>query len=210
MTRRLRAFLRAGSWVVLAAGFACLPLTSALAEDIKIGIPEPFTGPWAKNGNESYVAMEIARDMINEKGGIRGDKIAFIRGDAPDPSAGKSEAERIISQNGVKLITGTYASPLGIAISAEAERQGVVHWETIASADIITKRGYKHVFQVGPAASRYGTAALDFTKEELANRLNRKFEDLRIALLWENRAFGTAVGKRCACPRERSRRQPDL
>jgi len=135
MTRQLQTFLRARSWLVLAAGFACFPFGSALAEDIKIGVLEPFTGPWAKNGNESYVAMEIARDMINEKGGIKGDKIAFIRGDAPDPSAGKSEAERIISQNGVKLITGTYASPLGIAISAEAERQGVVHWETIASAD---------------------------------------------------------------------------
>src|SRR5215472_7693155 len=46
----------------------------------------------------------------------------------------------------------------------------------------------------GSSASRYGTAALDFTQEELANRLNRKFENLRIALLWENRAFGTAVG----------------
>src|SRR6201997_1609274 len=163
MTRRLQAFLRAPSWLVFVAGFACFPFGSAPAEDIKIGVLEPFTGPWAKNGNESYVAMEIARDMINEKGGIRGDKIAFIRGDAPDPSAGKSEAERIISQNGVKLITGTYASPLGIAISAEAERQGVVHWETIASADIITRRGYKPFSQAGPPASRYGTAAFDFT-----------------------------------------------
>src|SRR5260370_37439040 len=125
MTSRLQAFLRAGWWVVLAAGFACLPLTSALADDIKIGVLEPFTGPWAKNGNESYVAMEIARDMINEKGGINGKQIAYIRGDAPDPSAGKTEAERIITQNDVKLITGTYASPLGMAISAEAERHGV-------------------------------------------------------------------------------------
>src|SRR5215471_6678581 len=194
MARQLQTFLRARSWLVLAAGFVCFPFGSALSEDIKIGVLEPFTGPWAKNGNESYVAMEIAQDMINEKGGIRGDKIAFIRGDAPDPSAGKSEAERIINQNGVKLITGTYASPLGIAISAEAERQGVVHWETIASADVITKRGYKHVFQVGPAASRYGIAALDFTKDDLASHLHKNLADLRIALLWENRAFGTAVG----------------
>jgi branched-chain amino acid transport system substrate-binding protein len=196
MLNRLTAFLRATLWIALGAGLATLPLKSAIAEDtIKIGVLEPFTGPWAKNGNESYVAMEIARDMINKKGGVRGKKIVYIRGDAPDPSAGKSEAERIITQEGVKLITGTYASPLGIAISAEAERHGVVHWETIASADIITKRGYKHVFQVGPAASRYGKAALDFTKDELAKRLGKKFEDLRIALLWENRAFGTAVGK---------------
>jgi branched-chain amino acid transport system substrate-binding protein len=119
-----------------------LPIISARAEDtIKLGVLEPFTGPWAKNGNESYVAMEIARDMINEQGGVKGQKIVFVRGDAPDPSAGKSEAERIISQEGIKLMTGTYASPLGISISAEAERHGIVHWETIASADIITKRG---------------------------------------------------------------------
>ena len=195
MRNRLSIVCRIAAWSALALALSALMLGSARAQDsIKIGVLEPFTGPWAKNGNESYVAMEIARDMFNEKGGLKGKKIAFVRGDAPDPSAGKSEAERIISQNGIKLITGTYASPLGISISAEAERHGVIHWETIASADIITRRGYKHVFQVGPAASRYGKAALDFTKEELANRLGKKFEDLRIALLWENRAFGTAVG----------------
>jgi branched-chain amino acid transport system substrate-binding protein len=193
MTSRSITLYRAFQLSAAAVTLFALPPSSAQAQDIKIGVLEPFTGPWAKNGNESYVAMEIARDMINEKGGVGGKKIAFIRGDAPDPSAGKSEAERIISQEGVKLITGTYASPLGIAISAEAERQGVIHWETIASADIITKRGYKHVFQVGPAASRYGKAALDFTKDDLAKGLNKKFEDLRIALLWENRAFGSSV-----------------
>jgi branched-chain amino acid transport system substrate-binding protein len=195
MGNRSNAVMRVMLSAVLAIGVAVLHLRSAAAaDDFKIGVLLPFTGPWAKNGNESYVAMEIARDMINEQGGIAGRKVSFIRGDAPDPSAGKSEAERIISQERVNLITGTYASPLGIAISAEAERRGVIHWETIASADIITRRGYKHVFQVGPAASRYGTAALDFTKDELAKRLDKKFAELRIALLWENRAFGTAVG----------------
>jgi branched-chain amino acid transport system substrate-binding protein len=195
MTDRSSTFSRASLLTAVAVALSVFPAGASHAEDnIKIGVVLPFTGPWAKNGNESYVAMEIARDMINAQGGINGKKIAFFRGDAPDPSAGKSEAERIITQEGVKLITGTYASPLGIAISAESERQGVIHWETIASADVITKRGYKHVFQVGPAASRYGTAALDFTKEELAKRLDKKPEDLRIALLWENRAFGTAVG----------------
>lgn len=195
MTRRSTVLFAAGLSAAIAAGAAAVPMGAARAEDgIKIGVLEPFTGPWAKNGNECYVAMEIARDMINERGGVKGSKISYIKGDAPDPSAGRTEAQRIITQNGVKLITGTYASPLGIAISAEAERLGVVHWETMASADIITKRGYKHVFQVGPAASRYGKAAIDFTRDELASRLGKKFEDLRIALLWENRAFGTAVG----------------
>lgn len=192
MTKRAMVFFGAVFW--LAFAFTVLASAAYAADDIKIGVLEPFTGPWAKNGNECYVAMEIARDMINQRGGVKGEKIVYIRGDAPDPSAGRTEAQRIITQNGVKLITGTYASPLGIAISAEAERLGVVHWETMASADIITKRGYKHVFQIGPAASRYGKAAIDFTREELTPRLGKKLEDLRIALLWENRAFGTSVG----------------
>jgi branched-chain amino acid transport system substrate-binding protein len=194
MTKRAMVPFAAVLCVALACSFTLLPSSAYAADDIKIGVLEPFTGPWAKNGNECYVAMKIARDMINERNGVKGKKIVYIKGDAPDPSAGRTEAQRIITQNGVKLITGTYASPLGIAISAEAERLGVVHWETMASADIITKRGYKHVFQVGPAASRYGKAAIDFTRDELAPRLGKKFEDLRIALLWENRAFGTAVG----------------
>src|SRR5260370_23802450 len=135
MRDRSSILSRAAFWTALGIALSTLPsvlsLGSAHAEDnLKIGVLEPFTGPWAKNGNESYVAMEIARDMINEQGGIKGKKVAFVRGDAPDPSAGKSEAERIISQEGVKLITGTYASPLGIAISSEAERQGVIPWET--------------------------------------------------------------------------------
>lgn len=179
----------------LLVGWAGMAVAPAHAQDaIKIGVLLPFTGPWAKNGNESFVAMEIAREMINERGGINGKKVEFVRGDAVNPNAGRSEAERIIAQDGVKLITGTYASPLGVAISAAAERHGVIHWETIAAADIITKRGYKYVFQVGPAASRYGAAALDFARDVLAAKMKKGFKELKIALLWENRAFGTAVG----------------
>lgn len=165
------------------------------AEELRIGVLLPFTGPWAKNGQESFVAMEIARDMINERGGINGRKVAFVKGDAVNPNAAISEAERLITKEGIKLITGTYASPLGVAVSSTAERHGVVHWETIAAADIITRRGYKHIFQVGPAASRYGHAAIDFVRDVLAGQLKREFKQLRVALLWENRAFGTAVGK---------------
>ena len=180
--------------LMLCVAIGSAPSVASAQEAIKIGVLLPFTGPWAKNGNESFVAMEIARNMINERGGVNGRKIEFVRGDAVNASAGKTEAERVISRDGVKLITGTYASPLGIAISAVAERHRVIHWETIAAADIITKRGYKHVFQVGPSASRYGAAALDVVKDELASKLGKNFKDLKIALLWENRPFGTAVG----------------
>jgi branched-chain amino acid transport system substrate-binding protein len=119
--------------------------------------------------------------------------VEFVRGDAVNPNAGISEAERIV-KTGVKITTGTFASPLAIAVSQASERNGAVHWETTGAADIITKRGFRRTFQVGPGAVRYGRAALDFAREVVPAKLGKTAANARIALLWENRAFGKSVG----------------
>jgi branched-chain amino acid transport system substrate-binding protein len=163
-------------------------------EPIRIGVLQPLTGPSTKNGIENWTAMQIARDMINERGGIKGRKIEFVLADIPSPTAAISETERLITKDGVKITTGSGVSLLAIPVSQAAERHGVFHWETAGAADIITKRGFKYTFQVGPAAYRYGQAAVNFTLEELTQKLGKSAADLRIALLWENRAFGKSVG----------------
>lgn len=179
------------------AALASLPLSgfSASAQaPIRIGVLLPVTGPLAKNGLENWEAMQIARDMINERGGVNGRKIEFMLGDATNPNAAISETERLITKDGIKITTGSFASPLAIAVSQAAERHGVFHWETTGAAEIITRRGFKHTFQVGAPARKYGQAAVDFIVEDLSKRLNKPVNDLRIALLWENRAFGKSVG----------------
>jgi branched-chain amino acid transport system substrate-binding protein len=178
--------------LVAAAALAAAPATAQ--QSIKIGVLLPLTGPFAKNGIENWEAMQIARDMINEKGGVGGRRIEFVHGDATSPTAAISEAERIITREGIKITTGSFASPLAIAVSQAAERQGVFHWETTGAAEIITRRGFKYTFQVGAAAYRYSQAAVDFTGEVLAAKLGKPAGNLRIALLWENRAFGKSVG----------------
>jgi branched-chain amino acid transport system substrate-binding protein len=132
--------------------------------------------------------------MINERGGVNGRKIEYLQGDATNPNAAISETERLITKEGIKITTGSFASPLAIAVSQAAERQGVFHWETTGAAEIITRRGFKHTFQVGAPARKYGQAAVDFVIEDLAKRLKKPANELRIALLWENRAFGKSVG----------------
>jgi branched-chain amino acid transport system substrate-binding protein len=180
--------------VLLAVLIAMAAGTALAADPIRIGVLLPFTGPNAKGGLEEWVAMEIARDMINEQGGVNGRPIEYVRGDAVTPSAAVSETDRLITKEGVKITTGSYASPFAIAVSQTAERNGVLHWETTGAADIITKRGFKYTFQLGAAATRYGQAALDFTRDVLSAKLGKPLKDLRIALLWENRAFGSSVG----------------
>jgi branched-chain amino acid transport system substrate-binding protein len=179
--------------------FACLllaavPIAATAQENIRIGVLLPLTGPLAKNGLENWEAMQIARDMINERGGVNGRKIEYLQGDANTPTAAISETERLISKEGIKITTGSFASPIAIAVSQAAERHSVFHWETTGAAEIITRRGFKYTFQVGAPARKYGQAAVDFILNDLAKRLNKPVEGLKVALLWENRAFGKSVG----------------
>jgi branched-chain amino acid transport system substrate-binding protein len=188
----MRSFARAS---LVAAAITALSLISARAQDaIRIGVLQPMTGPATKNGIENFTAMQIARDMVNERGGINGRKVELLLADIPTPTAAISETERLITKDGVKITLGSGVSLLAIPVSQTAEKHGVFHWETAGAADIITRRGFKYTFQVGPAAYRYSQAAVDFVIDELTKKLGKPLADLRVALLWENRAFGKSVG----------------
>src|ERR1700721_3195717 len=108
--------------------FACLLLMAQLPakaqENIRIGVRLPLTGPLAKNGLENWEAMQIARDMINERGGINGRKVEYLQGDANTPNAAISETERLITKDGIKITTGSFAPPTLVWASAGGEGHG--------------------------------------------------------------------------------------
>src|ERR1700729_1919630 len=131
----MRFVFRSGA--VIASLMLALVTGASAQEPIKIGVLLPFTGPLAKNGIENWEAMQIARDMINERGGVNGRKIEYAQGDATNPNAAISETERLITKDGVKITTGSFASPIAIAVSQAAERHGVFHWETTGAAEVI-------------------------------------------------------------------------
>src|SRR5690349_24945599 len=92
----------------------------ALQGEYKIGVLEPLTGPLAGEGKRHLEGFEIVRDMINERGGVMGKKLAFVVADAPDPTAAATEATRLATREGVKIITGTFSSRLCGAASEAA------------------------------------------------------------------------------------------
>ena len=73
-----------------------LPNRTPQGSNIQIGVLLPLTGPFAKNGIENWEAMQIARDMFNERGGVNGRKIEYLQGDATSPNAAISETERLM------------------------------------------------------------------------------------------------------------------
>jgi len=164
------------------------------AETVKIGALFPFTGTLALLGNESFNGADIAADIVNEKGGLWGKKIEWVKGDAVDPKKAMTECERLISVKGMKIIFGTYSSSLAYAASEVAEKHKVIYWEQGAIADPITQRGYKYLFRFCPAASKFGIMAADFIKDVVASKLGVDPQKLRVAIMYEDSLYGTTVG----------------
>jgi len=142
------------------------------------------------------MAVEIARDLVNQSGGAPGGRtITLVKADIPNPTAATSEASRLVAQEKLQVLLGTFAAPLGVAVSAVAAKEAVVHWEIMAAADILTKRNSKWIFRNGLAAGRYGAGAVDMAAELIAPKLGAAARSLRVGTLWENRPWGTGTGE---------------
>jgi branched-chain amino acid transport system substrate-binding protein len=161
--------------------------------EYKIGVLEPLTGNLAAEGKRHLEGYEIVRDLINERGGVMGKKLVFAVGDAVDPTVAASEATRLATREGVKIITGTFSSTLCGAASEAASRQNVIYWETSCVDPRFAKRGLKNVFRTEIDATGFGWYNVEFIAKHLAHRLGKKPNELRVAYLSEDSSYGQGV-----------------
>ena len=180
--------------VALAIGAVSALQAQQLSGEYKIGVLEPLTGNLAHQGKLHLEGYEIMRDLINEKfGGVMGKKLVFVTGDAVDPTAAASEAARLATREGVKIITGTFSSTLCGAASEAASRQNVIYWETSCVDPRFTQRGLKNVFRTEIDGTGFGWYNVEFIAKHLAHRLGKKTSELRIAYLSEDSSYGQSV-----------------
>ena len=165
----------------------------ATSGEYKIGVLEPITGPLAFEGKRHVLGLEIVRDLINARGGVMGKKLVFAMADATDPTAAASEANRLITREGVKIITGTFSSRLCGAASEVAARHDVIYWESSCVDPRFNKRGLKHVYRTEIDATGFGWYNIEFIAKHLAPRLNLRPNQLKIAFLSEDSSYGQGV-----------------
>jgi branched-chain amino acid transport system substrate-binding protein len=180
--------------IIASFGFASSPAAQQPREgEYKIGVLEPLTGPLAGEGKRHLEGYEIVRDLINERGGVMGKKLVFAVADAPDPTAAASEANRLITREGVRIITGTFSSRLCGAASEAAARHNVIYWESSCVDPRFNKRGLKNVFRTEIDATGFGWYNIEFIVKHLAPRFNLKPNQLKIAFLSEDSSYGQGV-----------------
>lgn len=165
--------------------------SSTEKEEIKIGAIYPKTGPLALLGAESLRGAEIAVDEINAKGGINGQKIKLVSADAGDPNAATSEATRLITNEKIEILVGSFSSSISIPASEIAERNKALYVEFGAVADTITERGYDSILRVNPKSSAGVKTQFEFIEKVIVKKLDKDIKDIRFGLMYEDSAFGT-------------------
>ncbi|MBI4587932.1 MAG: ABC transporter substrate-binding protein [Candidatus Rokubacteria bacterium] len=188
---------RAALVISVLVAFAGLAVTTSqgqsLTGEYKIGVLEPLTGPIAFEGKRHLEGYEMMRDLINERGGVMGKRLVFAVGDASDPTAAASEVTRLITREGVKILTGTYSSTLCGAASEAAARHNAIYWETSCVDPRFTRRGLKNVFRTEIDGTGFGWYNIEFIAKHLAPRFNLKPNQLKIAFLSEDSSYGQGV-----------------
>jgi branched-chain amino acid transport system substrate-binding protein len=161
-------------------------------EPIRIGVIQPRSGNLAVSGEDSYWGSQIAFDLINERGGINGRMIEVVSADVPDATAAQNEVNRLIQNEGVKVITGIYGSAMAEVAGNLANRNDVLYWESISVTDRLTAKGYKGVFRIHINGSGFGYQAADIASR-FAGDIGMAVEEMKVAIISVNNDFGQSV-----------------
>lgn len=137
-------------------------------EELKIGAPYPLSGTWAVFGQNAVAGMEAAANVINEGGGIEclgGATVRIASADtSDDPAQARSVTSKLIQDEKVSAVVGSYLSSLSLTTSTAAE-QARVPFLTQSFVDELTARGYEYILQLPPKSSAFGRNAVTFYLE---------------------------------------------
>ena len=115
------------------------------------GIGAPFTGPYR-------AAVELAVEEVNAKGGVLGRKVEVVfRDDKGQPAEAVKHAQELVSSEKVHLISGTFLSNVGLAVSDWARQNTTLFVAAEPLTEALTwSKGHDYVFRVRPNTYEQG------------------------------------------------------
>jgi branched-chain amino acid transport system substrate-binding protein len=140
--------------------------SSDSSKPLVIGVSLPLTGDFAQPGGEARRGYEVWQAMVNAKGGVLGRQVQLkITDDASNQDTVVSDYTRLITQDRVDLLLGTFSSLLNHPASAVAEKNRMVFVEPAGGAPNMFNRGFKYLFFAQPAtAPRQADVFVDYIK----------------------------------------------
>jgi len=199
MSRRLAFALAVWSISISLAARAAPP------QEVVIGAVYPLSGGLAKVGSDIKSAIEVAVSIVNDDVDIAvplgkgkglphlgGAKVRVVFADHYSaPEKGLSEAERLVTQEKVVALIGSYNSNVTATASQAAERLGIPFLNADSTSPLLTARGFRWFFRTTPTDDEFSENFFKFLDEMKKKGKAAK----KVALLYENTLFGTDVSK---------------
>jgi branched-chain amino acid transport system substrate-binding protein len=166
---------------------------SVSAGPMKVGVIIPLSGLTSQVGEKVKAAYQLAEQEINQAGGVNGEPIQFVFADHQGrPDVGAREAERLVEQEKVVALSGSYESGVTLAVAQVAERRKIPYIVPYSAANRITESGLKYTFRTRPPSRLWVDAMykfLDVVAKQSGKSINK------IAILAEDGAYGQGTAE---------------
>jgi branched-chain amino acid transport system substrate-binding protein len=192
-------------WCIIAAVLAATAAPACAAGPVKIGVIYPLTGNAASAGKSAKDAVNLGAEIVNTAHpelknlplgataglpNLGGAKIELDEADHQgNPQVGQQQTLRLITEDHVAAMLGSYHSSVSLVATSVAERQGIPFLVADSVAANITGRGFKFTFRTTPYAPDFAKAYAEFLTE--VKKSGRKIDS--IAVVNENTDYGTSV-----------------
>lgn len=172
--------------LVLAFSAVAMSANVMAADPIKIGIPQPMTGPATQYGDQIQAGALTAIDAINAAGGVKGRKLEpLLIDDGCEPKQAVPAANRVVN-SGAKFAVAHACSGTTVPAVNVYEQEGIVAITPGATSPLVTDTIKPHFFfrtigrddQQGPFAAKY-----------IADTLKPK----NVAVLHDKQTYGSGV-----------------
>jgi branched-chain amino acid transport system substrate-binding protein len=187
---------------VVGWALAAPPQAQAAPPDIVIGAVYPLSGNAAPIGHDAQVALQAMTDIINghmdmpmlmgQGGGLSnlgGARIKLIFADSQNnPQIARTEAERLITQDHVVAVIGSYTSFTAVTISQICNRYEIPYISAENSSPTLSKQGLAWFFRPSPTDIDFSGAMFAFFAG-IGKQTGRPVHS--VAIIHENSVFGT-------------------
>ena len=120
-----------------------------------IGMSLPLSGPVADRAKPGMEGYQYWVDEVNANGGLLGRPVELkVLDDQFDQQTAISDYNRLISQDKVDLVLGTFSSDLNVAVAPVAERFKYAYVQPSGGADEIFERNFHYLFFAQPATTQ--------------------------------------------------------
>ncbi|MBI4271564.1 MAG: ABC transporter substrate-binding protein [Candidatus Rokubacteria bacterium] len=188
------------TWLALLVAVALVVSLTAPAvaqqKVVKIGDIGSKVGVFEGYGKYQSMGIQLAVEEINAKGGVLGHRIEVIaEDDDTKPAPAIRKAEKLILQDGVKLLIGAVSSGATMAIMDVTKKHKTIHWNSVSCAEFMrTTKFHKYYFSNQPDSRQQANGLAKYILDKMGKKTYIFYTDYAMGQS-DGRQFKTALEK---------------